>query len=138
MAIKPTTAPAQPMPLRILMPLVALNVGTLESYLQASFDYAESILQSVNSDERSVMKDAITAGRTALQQAAKARKDAPLVTDSKAIQEQSKPLADAFQNLNFAAEIVMKHFNTGTMLNDRLIAKIVVNSRTAARRNYRV
>lgn len=128
---KPAVVPAgQPFPSRLMMPLVALNVGAMSDYLTASFEYSETILQSVTSDERTVIKDAIAAGRTALQQAAKARKDAPLITDSKAIQEQSKLMCEAMQALNGIGEIVVKNFTTGTMINNRLVAKIVVNART--------
>lgn len=128
---KPAAAPAgQPFPARLMMPLVALHVGAMSDYISASLDYAESILASVTSDERSVIKDAITTGRNAISNAAKLRKDAPLVTDSTAIQAQSKLMCDAMQALNAVGEIVVKNFTTGTMINNRLIAKIVVNART--------
>lgn len=128
---KPAAPPiGQPFPARLMMPLVALHVGAMSDYISANMDYAETILQSVSSEERSVIKDAITTGRNAISNAAKLRKDAPLITDSKAIQEQSKLMCEAMQALNGIGEIVVKNFTTGTLINNRLIAKIVVSART--------
>lgn len=129
--LKPTSAPAgQPFPPRLMIPLVALNISLLDTYLNGTFDYAESLLQAVTTDEKSTLKTAITRGRVALDKAAEMRKKKTVLTDKESIQEQAKLMCESMQNLSFIGDIVFKHFDKGTILNDRLIASILTASRT--------
>jgi hypothetical protein len=131
MATAPNTAPmGQTFPPRLMTPLVGLNVGLLHTYIDSSLTYAESLLQAVTTDERSIMKTAITRGRMALDKAATLRKKKSILIDKESIQEQTKLMCDAIQNLGLVGDIVFKHFENGTILNDRLIATILTASRT--------
>lgn len=131
MATPPTSAPiGQAFPPRLMTPLVALNVGLLAIYLNGTFNYAESLSQAVTTDERSTLKTAITRGRVALDKASEMRKGKNVLTDSKSIQEQTKLMCDAIQNAGIIGDIIYKNVNSGTILNNKLVASILTSSRT--------
>jgi hypothetical protein len=131
MATAPNTAPmGQTFPPRLMSPLVGLNVGLLHTYIDSSLTYAESLLSAVNSDERSILKTAITRGRMALDKASELRKNKKVLTDSKSIDEQAALMSEAMGNLSLIAQVVYKNFQSGTILNNKLIATILTASRT--------
>lgn len=131
MATPPTPAPfGQAFPPRLMTPLVALNVGLLDTYLNGTFDYAEGLLSAVTADERSVLKPAIVRGRMALDKAAELRKNKKVLTDTESVTSQTKLMCESIQNLSLIGDLVYRHFDKGTILNDKLIATILTASRT--------
>lgn len=131
MATTPTSRPTgQPFPPRLIAPLVALNVTLLTDYLAATLKHADGLLSSMRTSERVEAEAALKNGRASLNKVLALKNNGGLLTDSNEVMAHTKLIAEMLQSVALIGDIIFKNLQTGTILNNRLVASILTASRT--------